>query len=210
MPFDAQRPPRSRCPDVLYLDFDGCLHPEDVRGGKGHPTRLAPGYGDSHALFEHAELLTDLLEPYPQVRIVLSTSWVRVKGYSYTVSRLPAPLAMRCCGATWHSAMEPVRQDFEAMQRGRQVLDDFLRRKPERWLALDDDSSGWAWAESHYICSDPIEGIAAPRVLECLKARLSAEFAGTSEASGEGVIATLEPYFAQDAELVPVTRITED
>jgi HAD domain in Swiss Army Knife RNA repair proteins len=173
---------------VLYLDLDGCLHPEDVRGGKGHPTRLAPEYGEGHALFEHAELLADLLEPYPLVRIVLSTSWVRVKGYSYTLSRLPARLAMRCCGATWHSAMKPVRQDFEAMPRGRQVLDDVMRRKPERWLALDDDNSGWAWAESHYIRSDPIEGISHPKVIECLKARLAAEFACRSEASGEGAV----------------------
>jgi hypothetical protein len=61
---------------VLYLDFDGVLHPEDVwrRPGWGPYVASPPG----HQLFEHADLLVELLAPYPDLRIVLSTSWVRV------------------------------------------------------------------------------------------------------------------------------------
>lgn len=90
----------------------------------------------THCLFEHAPLLVKLLEPYPDVQIVLSTSWVHWRGYEHAPDRLPTELARRCVGATFHKRMS--RDAFLQMPRGLQI-----------WLAIDDDHSDWPdWWES--------------------------------------------------------------
>lgn len=74
---------------LLYLDFDGVLHPSEVfhQGGRG-PT-LAESFA-GHKLFEHAVTLAKLLASYPSVRLVLSTSWVLAYGLEAATSYLPA------------------------------------------------------------------------------------------------------------------------
>ena len=57
-------------------------------------------------LFEYAERLEGRLRHYPDVQIVLPTSWVRVKGFNHSRKRLPADLRERVIGATWHSGFE--------------------------------------------------------------------------------------------------------
>lgn len=48
---------------ILFLDYDGVLHTDEAyHTKKGVVLRC-----DGHNLFEHAQLLTDLLEPYPHV-----------------------------------------------------------------------------------------------------------------------------------------------
>jgi hypothetical protein len=63
--------PRRRGGLVLHPDFYGVLHPEDVwrQPGSGPSVASPPG----HVLFEHAALLARCLEPYPALRVVLST-----------------------------------------------------------------------------------------------------------------------------------------
>ncbi|SIT39477.1 conserved hypothetical protein [Paraburkholderia piptadeniae] len=63
-----------------------------------------------HALFEHCALLEETLAPYPEVSIVLSTSWVRrYRGSIRRVSRRLTPaLRARVIGSTYHSRMDPV------------------------------------------------------------------------------------------------------
>ena len=60
---------------MLFLDFDGVLHPEDVHRRAGNSPYI--GSPSGHVLFEHAPLLAAVLRPCPDIRIVLSTSWVR-------------------------------------------------------------------------------------------------------------------------------------
>jgi len=150
---------------VLYLDFDGVLHPEDVwaRPRRGPYVRSPHG----HQLFEHAEVLGDLLEPYPAVRVVLSTSWVCRYGYTGTVRFLPHRLARRCIGATYHSAMR--RDPFAQLLRGTQVLGDVRRRKPAQWLAIDDVDEGWSTFRDQVVLTHPVGGIAHPPVFETLR-----------------------------------------
>lgn len=154
---------------ILYLDFDGVLHPEDVWVRPGGSAYIRSPSG--HVLFEHADLLADLLKPYPSLRVVLSTSWVRHYRYARTVQFLPAPLAARCVGATYHSEMN--RTWFEQLPRGAQVLGDVQRRKPSQWLAVDDVDEGWTHAQSQVVITHPIEGIAHPPVRAALMAALA-------------------------------------
>ncbi|MDT7517956.1 HAD domain-containing protein [Rhodoferax sp. TBRC 17660] len=120
---------------LLYLDFDGVLHHENVLW---HPRigayLSAP---EQYKLFQHIGLLETLLEPYPQVRIVLSTAWVCRYGCAKSAKQLGPRLRQRVIGATFHSRMD---QDmFTALPRGKQVWEDVRRRKPSGWIALDDD-----------------------------------------------------------------------
>ena len=154
---------------VLYLDFDGVLHHEDVRW---HPRRgVYLNAPPEYSLFQHAPLLVTLLAPHPEVRIVLSTSWVRALGYSRTVKRLPPELRERVIGATYHSKMHEMA--FAMLPRGVQVLDDVERRAPRDWLALDDDASGWPTEHEHRVLlTDERLGLSAPGLTDLLASKL--------------------------------------
>jgi hypothetical protein len=123
-------------------------------------------------LFEHAALLARCMAPYPALRIVLSTSWVRVfRGVQKAARRLPPELRARVVGATFHSRMDP--RWFRSQPRV-QVWGDVCRRQPEAWLALDDDDAGWPdVCRDHLVRTDPVLGISAPSVLAELRARLA-------------------------------------
>jgi hypothetical protein len=165
-------PPRRTGGLVLYLDFDGVLHPEGVYMRRGKGPYIA--YPDGHALFEHAPLLEEVLCPYPAVRIVLSTSWVRsYKSVTSVAKKLPPGLRARVVGATYHKEMD-VRL-FGQAARGMQIWSDVLRRRPRDWLAIDDDYLDWpSWCRDKLVLTDEVLGISAPAVLEELRARLAA------------------------------------
>ena len=175
--------PAGRAQHVLYLDFDGVLHPEDVYH---HPRRglYFGGRGAGHELFENAPLLAAALEPYPDVSIVLSTSWVRAFKYSRAKSYLPPALRQRVIGATFHTAM--VRAVFEHMSRAQQILADVYRRRPVAWLAIDDDCEEWPEDKlSQLVASDPVLGCSAPAVHRELEMKLAALFGGEKSGPSE-------------------------
>lgn len=143
---------------VLYLDYDGVLHHENVLR---HPKRGIYVGHPGFVLFEHAALLEKLLEPFPAVRIVLSTSWVRVLSYSRALERLPQGLQERVIGATFHSEMDD--EMFASKSRGSQVLEDVARRQPRCWIALDDTDEGWPTeVRDRVVITDERLGISAP------------------------------------------------
>ncbi|ATU63322.1 HAD domain-containing protein [Piscinibacter gummiphilus] len=159
-------------PDILYLDFDGVLHPESVFIDAHRGIHLRGAFG--RRLFENARVLIDELEPYPSLRLVLSTSWVRVLGYDRARGRLPHELQQRCIGATFHSrhhrtGKEDGVRPFPTALRGEEVLADVGRRRPRRWLAVDDTDEGWPQdARNNLILTHPFSGISASGVLERL------------------------------------------
>ncbi len=155
---------------ILYLDYDGVLHPEPVyrhpRGGMYFGLEHA-----GHSLFEYAEVLVEALAPHPEVAIVLSTSWVRVLGYSQAKAYLPEALRSRVIGATFHSAMN--KFEFDSMSRGAQVLADATRRSVTSWVALDDDEEGWIGAASkHLVLTNGHKGLSEPQTASELLEKL--------------------------------------
>jgi hypothetical protein len=82
----------------LFLDYDGVRHVDVVyRTSQGivlHPA----------SVFESTPLLVAALASYPEVRIVLSTSRVRILDVAYSRKQLPG-LQGRVIGATWDSQM---------------------------------------------------------------------------------------------------------
>jgi hypothetical protein len=151
---------------LLYLDYDGVLHPELVWRTRKNGIHLAPGL-ERHSLFENADLLVQALQPYPDARIILSTSWVRVLGFNQAAQRLSKPLRQRVIGATFHTAMP--RDWFLSLPRYQQILRDVERRSPTAWLAIDDDLSDLPRPpRRNFVVSDPLLGISAPAVIENL------------------------------------------
>jgi hypothetical protein len=124
----------------LFLDYDGPLHPDEVYRVKGQIILRADGI----QLFEYAPILVDILEPFPNVKIVLATSWVRVLGFDTAKNHLPLELQQRVVGATYHSEMDRERPGrFEYLSRYQQISQYVVRHKIERWVALDNDDYGW-------------------------------------------------------------------
>ena len=156
---------------IIYLDYDGVLHHENVRvSNKTGPFLLAP---ERYTLFQHAELLAALLEPYPEVQVVLSTSWSVRYGVTAATKRLPESLQFRVVGGTFHN--RHMRKDeFLDKHRGQQVVADVQRRQPLDWLALDDDCEGWGVHARHHVLTHQYEGISDPAVLAEFKKKLEA------------------------------------
>lgn len=62
---------------ILFLDFDGVLHSDAAYLVNGRPTLKAEG-----ELMMWVPLLEDALADFPEVQIVLSTSWARELSFS--------------------------------------------------------------------------------------------------------------------------------
>lgn len=112
--------------ELLYLDFDGVLHPENVYIHRKRGIYLdAPG----KALFEWMPVLEELVAPHPALKIVLSTSWVRERSYSFAKRQLSPRLQERVIGATFHHRY--MRQDeFALLSRGEQIGQDVITASP--------------------------------------------------------------------------------
>jgi hypothetical protein len=155
---------------LIYLDFDGVLHDDEVYFKFNRRIRLeTPG----RTLFEWMPILENLIEPHPDVQIVLSTSWVRLKSFSFAKSKLSKTLRDRVIGSTFHRG---IMQDaeFVSMSRGMQIWSDVIRRKPDAWCALDNDTFGWpAWCRDQLIETEDSVGISCPYVQERLRNALT-------------------------------------
>lgn len=165
---------------ILYLDYDGVLHPADVRVTKDNPQPQVyeRGRATTHPLFEHAMLLEHILEPFADVRISLSTSWVRVLGYEFAVRQLPPGLRVRVVGTIWQGWMLQVPPP----RRHDAITTDAEERRVGRWLALDDDVDGWPAERRHLVVAptDTWQGLAQPGIVDELTAALELLCSGSS------------------------------
>lgn len=162
---------------ILFLDFDGVLHPDAVYLEKRRPVLRADG-----SLFMWAPLLTEVLAEFQEVQIVLSTSWAREFGYSRARKFLPEALRQRTIGATWHSAMKwhsegmysrYTRTWWDNVSRYEQIKRWAERAACEDWLAIDDKPTGWADMDStNLILTDSTRGLSDQEVIRKLVERL--------------------------------------
>lgn len=155
---------------LLFLDFDGVLHPDAAYLVRGRPTLRGPGQ-----LFMWAGILEQRLALYSALDIVLSTSWVHWRSYSRTCKTLPDGLRRRIVGATWHSRMDP--REWAELTRHQQIRRYLRHRHDVPWLVLDDDDESWPDAErDHLICTDPERGLSDPETQRRLQAALAKVF----------------------------------
>lgn len=161
---------------ILFLDFDGVLHPDAVYlTRRGDIELRAEG-----ELFMWSSLLIDALTNHPDIWIVLSTSWARNLGYDLARKALPPALRSRVIGATWHSGMGrgwPDRILWDVQTRYDQIAT-YLNRLPDPvpWLAVDDDGEGWPDCQrERLVLTDSMQGLSAPRALDELMNRLETQ-----------------------------------
>jgi len=140
---------------ILFLGFDGVLHPSRGRTGEGEG-------------FVWVDSLVQLLESYPGVRIVLSTHWVRLHGKALAAQQLCERLRSRVVGATG-------AQGGRSLARGLEV-EGFVATNsiaPQRWVALGSDPLGWSTAgRSNLVLCDRKIGISDPDAQRRLRDRL--------------------------------------
>jgi hypothetical protein len=161
--------------DCLFLDYDGVVH-----GGGATRHRKPPNIRpelSGHQLFEHLPIVVSLLAPYPAVRIILSTSWVRELDFDRAKSYLTPELQQRVIGATYHRRLM-LCSEFEDIPRHAQILQDVERRRPHRWLAIDDDFGEgvpqWAW--TYFVQTPSTQGLGCAAAVEEFKHRLDVVF----------------------------------
>lgn len=161
---------------ILFLDFDGVLHPDRVYLRKGRPE--LKGGGQTFMWVDH---LVDVVHEFPEVEIVLSTSWARMKGFSYARRQLPPAIQDRVIGATWHSAMSfdycsRSRQEtvWDMSTRYQQIARYIQQAAVADWIAVDDDDDGWAEHLRHRLVhTDPERGLSDQLVLDDLRTKLA-------------------------------------
>src|SRR5205809_682608 len=106
---------------ILFLDFDGVLRRSS-----------APRYQLENRCREPFEAL---MREYPDVRIVITSSWREAYSLAQIKGHFSADIAGRILGVT------PIAQDRHGCYRHREVLA-FLKRgnlESEPWVAVDDD-----------------------------------------------------------------------
>lgn len=153
---------------ALYLDYDGVLHPDEVyRVGEQIVLRM-----DGFSLFEWGSVLEMLVAPYPRLQIVLSSSWVRVVGFDDALARLPEGVQRRVVDATWH---QHAQKGWEYLTRYEQIRRNVESHRHHRWLAIDDDGTGWPdEARANLVLTDSLLGLGAVSAQQELAEKLEA------------------------------------
>jgi hypothetical protein len=171
---DSNSPTSSRLTPndrVLFLDFDGVLHPDDVYRTRSGLVLRAPGH-----LMMHAGILVEILKEFPKVKISLSTSWVRILGYRRARAALPSGLQSLTVSSTWHSRMPRAPfEGYDMHSRYRQIRAAVTRAGLTNWLALDDDPfASWPDHDRRLIRTDPDLGLSSVLTQEELRFKLRA------------------------------------
>jgi hypothetical protein len=163
---------------IIFLDYDGVLHPSSVYMQDGRPTLRGEG-----ELFMWAPALIEALEPHAHIKIVLSTNWARRIGFVRARDALPESLRKRVIGATWHSHMALSGGLYSAgcwyddATRYQQIARYVVRAQVSDWLAIDDlheHTERWnEGLEERLIHTWPMSGLGDEETLALLKTKLA-------------------------------------
>lgn len=182
---------------ILYVDFDGVFHSDGVWVDKDGKITC-----DQGELFEYCQVLETALERYPDVKIVLSTTWVPVCSYSRARKRLTKGLQDRCIGATWHSDIKrnpDSKAIWDSLTRYGTIYKDVYRRQPKQFLAIDDDDFGWPEDEEHWLVkTDALVGLGDVTTIRNLLKKLEETFGNPGRTSLLPAISPVQLYDLAD------------
>lgn len=149
---------------ILYLDFDGVLHPAEVWMIDERPVLQWPD-DPSLTLFCWAPILEEILDdadPTGQIRVILSTTWAHRFGFERASEHLPESLKGRVIGVT---------EGFPA-PRITQITLHAEDNQISRWIAIDDDFGATAQHQEKLIkCSGSL-GISCAKAQRELRRKL--------------------------------------
>ncbi|ABO57333.1 helix-turn-helix transcriptional regulator [Burkholderia cenocepacia] len=157
-----------RTTPTLFLDYDGTLHAGHAYIDDGGQITLDSG----RPVLEFAPILTEILRPYPAVKIVLTTSWLQRLSTERVIAYLPPDLARRVVGTT--RDMKPRFSYLRSGSGKTDVIASYAQGKGLRnWLALDDSvfDAHLFGRElvSNFVLLDSALGISDEKALERLR-----------------------------------------
>lgn len=159
---------------ILFLDFDGVLHPDGAILKNGAP--CMPCGSD---FFVWASGLQNALAMYDQsqLQIVLSTSWAHSLGYRYACEALPADIGCRVIDATWHKDHYLVtgitNSRWWKMPRHKQIELYTEKHSIHQWLAIDNNHDGFGPSKEDCIVRcDSAKGLSCPDTRQSLSGKL--------------------------------------
>ena len=151
-------PPKNDVP-VLLTDFDGVFHAlaEPVLD---ESFRLI----DNPRLFLWVPILCEILAPFPDVKIIVSSDWRRIVDDENLV-RLLGPVGNRFVG---------VMESYGG-SRADEIKTEVRRRNLTRWLAIDDHPTVQVASRKNwrFIPCHPESGLSCERVQQELEQKLS-------------------------------------
>jgi hypothetical protein len=174
---------------LLYLGISGVLHPSETT------YRLAVGlspWEDGHAEYEAVPWLERVLDHWPDVRIMLTSTQPWRHGLPAVLAKL-GKLAHRVDGFTFDDlTTKPVRQvttpsgtswksaysaDYWRMNKSDVVAAHVAWCRPDAWVAVDDEAVSWAQDVASCVCIvDGCKGLLHPtqqdHLLTCLHGNL--------------------------------------
>lgn len=158
---------------LVFLDFDGTLHPLWTFE-RGESRVIALPYAGPWLV--EAPTLERILQPYLHgIEIVLSTAWARTRGLQATRGMLPAAVAERVTESIW---LPEFALDYQVSRCSRfSCIQMWLeRRRPGYagpWLALDDDDQLWPVDQRDHLvhAAGALADFAAQRELAAVLAR---------------------------------------
>lgn len=115
---------------IIFLDFDGVLHPV-------FPRRELPD--EENQLFSYLPRLEGVLRDFPEIKIVISSSWRENRPWENVIKAFSLDIAARIIGAT--PVLKQKEPPYLKHPRHEEILD-FLNQKnltTAEWVALDDD-----------------------------------------------------------------------
>lgn len=148
---------------ILLLDIDGVLHPY------GTPVLSGGGYvrWDLPEIFLWRPLLEASLAPYPDVGVVISSSWRFICDDDDLRNRVLGPvLAHRLAGITG--------EEHSGLDRNEEILEYVDMHEVTHWVAIDDDQTvkHAEREERRFVWCPPDLGIAHPAALMRLRQKL--------------------------------------
>lgn len=128
---------------IIFLDFDGTLHPNWSFSERGGRQVAAPYAGP---WFVEAPTLASIIEPYSNhIDIVIASWWAYTRSIDEITELLPLGVASRVVGSIWlPQYLDCYRVASMSRYRSIQLwLDHQGIGSSADWIALDDDDRGW-------------------------------------------------------------------
>ncbi|QFY42326.1 hypothetical protein F6R98_06540 [Candidatus Methylospira mobilis] len=117
---------------ILFLDFDGVLHPEPFE-----------------RMFCHLERFEAVMRDFPAVEIVISSMW----RYQFGLEALRARFSKDIVARIIDTTLLPEHSGADTLTREREILNWLIahRRMDESWLAVDDADWEFQWHRDQLI-----------------------------------------------------------
>ena len=161
---------------ILFLDFDGTLHPNWTLQQRGDRQVAVPYSGP---WLVEAPILSSIIDPYSnRIDIVIASWWAYSRSIEEIRELLPRSIASRIIGSIWlPEHLSRYRDASISRYHSIQLwLDHHDLGSSGDWIALDDDDRGWpSELRDHLVCAQGT--LSEPAVQDALQSRLAAMLA---------------------------------